>query len=109
METDKEDYRLIEIGNSEYFGGKLTGTFLDRRIEVYGGWYEGASKLKSIRDKDGNIILQAQDAARAHRITSIIGTRFDFTDDFGDPRRGVRLDISRNANPLILVNLPESD
>lgn len=99
MDTDKEDYRLIEIGNSENFGGRLTATFHDRQIELYGGWYESASKLRSIRDKDGNIIVQAQDAARVRRISTFIGTRFDLTDDYGDPRRGVRLDISRYANP----------
>jgi hypothetical protein len=99
MNTAKEDYRLIEIGNSENYGGRLTATFLDRRIEMYGGWYESASKLRSIRDKDGNIILQAQDAARVRRISTFVGTRFDMTDDYGDPRRGVRLDISRYANP----------
>ncbi|HUX91463.1 MAG TPA: BamA/TamA family outer membrane protein [Gallionellaceae bacterium] len=99
MDTDKEDYRLIEIGNSENYGGRLTATFLDRHIEFYGGWYESASKLRSIRDKDGNIIVQAQDAARVRRISTFMGTRFDLTDDYSDPRRGVRLDISRYANP----------
>lgn len=99
MDTDREDYRLIEIGNSENYGGRLTGTFFDRRFELYGGWYESASKLKSIRDQDGNVILQAQDAARVRRISTFVGTRFDLTDDYGDPRRGVRLDISRYANP----------
>jgi hypothetical protein len=99
MDTNKEDYRLIEIGNSENYGGRLTATFLERHIELYGGWYESASKLRSIRDKDGNIIVQAQDAARVRRISTFIGTRFDLTDDYSDPRRGVRLDISRYANP----------
>ncbi len=99
MDTDKEDYRLIEIGNSENYGGRLTGTFLERRFEVYGGWYQTASQLKSIRDKDSNIILQSQGAERAQRTATVVGTRLDFTDDYGDPRRGVRLDISRSANP----------
>lgn len=99
MNTDKDDYRLIEIDNSENYGGRLTATFFERRIEVYGGWYENASKLRSIRDKDGNLIVQAQDGARDRHHTTIIGTRFDLTDDYGDPRRGVRLDISRFASP----------
>lgn len=99
MDTDKNDYRLLEIDNSENYGGRLTATFLERRIEVYGGWYESASKLRSIRDKDGNLIVQAQDGARDQHHTTIIGTRFDLTDDYGDPRRGVRLDISRFATP----------
>jgi len=99
MNTDKDNYRLIEINNSEYFGGRLTATFFERRVELYGGWYGVASKLQNIRDKDGNLIVQAQDGASERHHTTIIGTRFDLTDDYGDPRRGVRFDISRFATP----------
>lgn len=99
MDTSKDDYRLIEIGNSVNYGGRLTATFLDRRFEMYGGWFESASQLKSIRDQNGNIILQAQGAERVRRISTFVGTRIDLTDDYGDPRRGIRLDISRYANP----------
>jgi hypothetical protein len=99
MNTDKDDYRLIEIDNFENYGGRLTATFFERRFEVYGGWYESASKLRSIRDKEGNLIVAAQDGARQRSQTTLLGTRFDLTDDYGDPRRGVRLDISRYATP----------
>lgn len=99
MSSDKNDYRLLEIDNAENYGGRLTATFLERRIEMYGGWYEGAAKLRSIRDKDGNLIVVAQDGTRDKSRTTIIGTRFDLTDDYGDPRRGVRFDISRFATP----------
>ena len=99
MNTAKDDYRLLEIDNAENYGGRLTATFLERRIEVYGGWYGGAAKLRSIRDKDGTLILQVQDGTSEQRHTTIIGTRFDLTDDYGDPRRGVRFDISRFATP----------
>ena len=64
MNTDKNDYRLVEFGDTEYYGGRLTATFFDRRFEVYGAWYEGAMRLKSIRDKDGNVIVEAQDSSR---------------------------------------------
>ena len=99
MNTNKDDYRLLEIDDSEYYGGRMTATFFERRVEMYGGWYQGTSKLHSIRDKDGNLIVEAQDAARNERRTILLGTRFDLTDDYGDPRRGVRLDISRYATP----------
>ena len=32
MNTDKHDYRLIEFGDTEYEGGRLTATFFDRRF-----------------------------------------------------------------------------
>ncbi len=99
MNTDKNDYVLIEFGDTEYYGGRMTATFLDRRFEIYGAWYQGAMKLKSIRDKDGNVIVESQDAPREHGSNTLIGARIDLTDDYYDPRRGIRLDVTRSYSP----------
>ncbi len=99
MTTEKNDYRLIEFGDMEYYGGRLTATFLERRFEVYGALYEGGGKLKSIRDKDGNIIVESQNSPKEHGRTTMIGTRIDLTDDYGDPRRGFRFDMTRSMSP----------
>lgn len=99
MNTEKNDFRLIEVGDTEYYGGRLTATFLERRFEMYGAWYQGASRLKSIRDKEGNLIVAAQDPPRTGGHTTLLGTRLDLTDDYADPRRGVRLDVTRTQSP----------
>lgn len=99
MSTGKNDYRLIEVGDTEYYGGRMTATFLERRFELYGAWYQGASQLKSIRDRDGNVIVEAQDPPRTRGHTTLFGTRLDLTDDYADPRRGLRLDVSRSHSP----------
>jgi hypothetical protein len=99
MNTDKNDYRLIEMGDMEYYGGRMTATFLERRFEVYGAIYEGGGKIKSIRDKDGNVIIEAENPPRSRGRTTLVGTRVDLTDDYGDPRRGIRLDVTRSISP----------
>jgi Omp85 superfamily domain len=99
MNTDKHDYRLIEFGDTEYEGGRMTATFFDRRFEVYGAWYQGAMRLKSIRDNDGNVIVEAQDAPRGRAHNTLFGTRLDLTDDYSDPRRGIRIDVTRSQTP----------
>ncbi len=99
MNTDKNDYRLIEFGDTEYYGGRMTATFFDRRFEVYGAWYEGAMKLKSIRDKDGNVIVEAQNPPRERGHNTLYGVRLDLTDDYADPRRGFRIDVTRSQTP----------
>ena len=99
MNTDKNDYRLIELGDMEYYGARITATFFDRRFEIYGSMYAGGSRLKSIRDKDGTVIIEATDPPREYGHTSMIGTRIDLTDDYGDPRRGFRFDMTRSQTP----------
>jgi len=99
MNTDKNDYRLLEFQDTQYYGGRLTATFFDRRFELYGAWYEGSMKLNSIRDKDGTVIVEAQNAERSRGRNTLFGTRVDLTDDYGDPRRGIRLDVTRTESP----------
>jgi hypothetical protein len=99
MHTDKDEYRLIEVGDTAFYGARVTATFLERRFEMYGAWYRGASRLKSIRDKDGNLIIEAQDPPREGGRTTLLGTRLDLTDDYADPRRGIRLDVTRTQSP----------
>lgn len=99
MDTDKNDFRLLELSDATYYGGRLTATFFDRRFEFYGGWYTGASRLESIRDNDGNVIIEAQDSSRDWHETMLVGIRLDLTDDYADPRKGVRFDITRSSSP----------
>ena len=99
MNTDKHDFRLLELADTEYYGGRMTATFFDRRFEVYGAMYEGGARLKSIRDKDGNVIIEAQNPPKTRGRTSLFGTRLDLTDDYGDPRRGIRFDVTRSQTP----------
>jgi hypothetical protein len=99
MNSDKNDFRLLELGDTEYYGARSTATFYDRRFEIHGAWYEGASRLNSVRDKDGNVIVEAQDPPRDRGHTTIFGARLDLTDDYTDPRRGFRLDVTRTQTP----------
>ncbi|HET7765105.1 MAG TPA: BamA/TamA family outer membrane protein [Burkholderiales bacterium] len=99
MNTGKNDFSIAEVTDSDYFGGRLTATFLDRRFELYTAWFESAARLKSIRDNQGNLILEAQDPPRDRGHTTIFGTRFDLTDDYTDPRRGLRADVTHTQSP----------
>ena len=93
------NYLLMDVDSAEYYGGRLTATFLERRLELYGAWYGGGSKLRGIRDQSGNMIVQATDAARQRSHTTMLGTRIDLTDDYNDPRRGFRLAVTRSSSP----------
>jgi hypothetical protein len=99
MGTQKHDYTLLEYGNDTFGGSRLTATFFERRFELYAAFYGGHAQFKSIRNGNGNVIIEAQDAAKTRTLTTVFGTRFDMTDDYLDPRRGFRFEMSRWSTP----------
>jgi len=99
MNTNKHDYHLIELTDTEYYGGRLVATFFDRRFEVYGAMYEGGARPKSIRDNEGNVITTSDNASKVRGRTTLVGTRLDLTDDYQDPRKGFRVDVTRTSSP----------
>lgn len=103
MSSGKDDFSIAEFKDTYYAGTRLTATFLDRRAEGYAGFYQGSTKLKSVRDNEGELVVEARGSARETVNTYVLGARADFTDDYMDPRRGVRLDASAWYTP------PEAD
>jgi hypothetical protein len=99
MGTEKHDYTLLEYGNDTFGGSRLTATFVERRFELYAACYGGHARFKSIRSGDGNVIIEAQDPATTRTMTTVFGTRIDMTDDYLDPRRGFRFEMSRWSTP----------
>jgi hypothetical protein len=83
------------LNDAQYYSLRLTGTWLDRMLEVYGDAIEGESQLGAIRDKDGNLIQEATSAATNSPTVFTLGFRLDWTDDYLDPRRGIRYQLSR--------------
>ncbi len=99
METDKHDYSYLQFNNYYFAGGRLTATFADRLFEVYGGGYRIGSELDKVLDQNKNTILETQDSPKWRTKVYGLGVRGDLTDDYYDPRRGVRLDVSRWWSP----------
>lgn len=94
MTSGKDDFNLIEISDTRSIGARLTATFYQRRIEFYGAYFLFRSRLERIRNSDGEIVLDVEDPETEKGDQSILGVFFDFTDDYQDPRKGLRLNIS---------------
>ncbi len=99
MDSDRDDYSIVEFGEMLQGGLRLTATFLDRRLEGFVGVYGGSGQLASIRDREGEVVIEAQDAPTETASTWIAGARLDFTDDAMDPRRGLRAEGSVWRSP----------
>jgi len=94
MRSNKNDFNLIEISDTNSIGGRLTATYFQRRIEFYSAYYYFQSRLERIRNSDGEIVLEVDNPETEKADQKILGIRFDLTDDYQDPHKGFRLDIS---------------
>lgn len=99
MKSNKDDYNLIEISNTRSIGSRLTATFYNRRLEFYGAYYLFWSRLERIRNNDGEVIIDIEDPKTEKGDQKIVGIRIDLTDDYQDPRHGLRIDTSGWYNP----------
>ncbi len=99
MNTDKHDFSYLQFTNYHFAGGRLTATFDERRYEIYGGAYKIGSELDKILDQNRNAILDVQEPVVWRTTVYGFGLRGDLTDDYNDPRRGVRLDVGRWWSP----------
>ena len=107
METDKHDFSYLQFNNYWFAGGRLTATYFDRMFEVYGGGYKIGSELDKILDQNGTTLQEIQGSPKWRTDMYGVGVRGDLTDDYYDPRKGVRLDVSRWWSPPPSTDNPD--
>lgn len=99
MDSNGDDYLLLELGSSSFTGIRTTASFNDKMFELYLMTYFNRYSLSSIMDKDGAVILDAANSPAYDMKTFTFGFMLDYTDDRVDPRKGVRFDSSINYTP----------
>ena len=99
MDTDKDDYNLLEVSKADSNRGVLTLTFFDRMFEVFTSVYAEESEIEAVRDPDGNIIVELEEPIRGESKVYRIGSVLDYTDDRQDPRKGIRFEVALQNSP----------
>jgi len=99
MGSDAEDYILAELDNALFYGSRITYTLFDRRLEFYGLLFEDESQAGALRNQDGSLIQSSEDGKKDTSIRYTVGVRLDLTDDYSDPRKGLRFEGSYWYSP----------
>ncbi len=99
MESANDTYINIEIARMKFTALRSTLSFYEKMLEFYAMAYLNSYRLESLKDKDGNTILDASQSKTQSGEIYIGGFMLDYTDDRQDPRRGVRLDASIDYAP----------
>ncbi len=95
METNQDDHSILEYDDVKTVSARLKGSFYDRMLEVQAQTIKNEVHLTSLRDREGNLLLDARDSEASKGQYYTLGFQFDWTDDYQDPRRGVRYAVSR--------------
>ncbi len=99
MDSDPDDYTLVEQTLFEGLETKLTLTLFDRRFELFGAQYNQAFTTSRILDSEGILIADLSPSLQGESKTTTFGTVIDYTDDRQDPKVGLRLEVSRSSTP----------
>ncbi len=98
MESDRDDYNIVELSDSTLQGGRLILTFYDRMLEFYTIAYNIGFEISAIRDNEGNLTSEIDNDETIEALTTTYGTFIDYTDDRSDPKKGIRLQVEKSGS-----------
>lgn len=89
-----DNYNLLDITQADQLQFQLKYTMMERRINFTLNYNKFEYAVDAIRDSDGSLIQQLDEANAGENVSTSLGFNLDFTDDYLDPRRGFRFDLT---------------
>ena len=99
MDTKKDEFNIAEFSSSRFTGYSLTLTLFDRRLDLIAGVEKQSAELEALRDSKGKLIVELDEPVVGESELTYYGLQIDLTDDFQDPRKGVRLHLQNSNTP----------
>ena len=90
--TSKDDFNILEIGYVKQMDTTFIFNFFEKRLNFYYAHIDGDYRLDAIKDNNGNLI-EALNYESSNKQDSI-AVELDSTDDYLDPRNGLRLGVT---------------
>ena len=102
--TGENDFTLLDISLSQTKSILFDLTFFDRRLDLFLSYRESEYEIQAIRDHNGHVITALDEPFRGRETNELFGVSVDLTDDYLDPRRGVRFKLTYQDRPAQLAN-----
>ena len=99
MNTRGDDFSYLVISGYDSLSSQLRLHFDDRRIELAARFQKSHSELDRILDNRGNLITAIRPRLEEESSNWYYTFLYDYTDDYQDPRRGVRFSLGYDDNP----------
>ncbi len=107
MNTEKDDYTILEFNQQIDDYAKLELSLFERRVELSIKYTGSEVTLKRILDNDGNLQTEFDDPSPQSTARTTMSFLIDYTDDYLDPRKGIRLELHRSNSPPTSENEPD--
>lgn len=107
METDRNDFTLLEVSSYQERTLGLDLTFFDRQLTFSATRRRAKGNLDTIRDHNGDIINDLTDPFRFKEKSVQWEAQLDMTDDYLDARKGLRVKFRYRDQPGISRNDPD--
>jgi outer membrane protein assembly factor BamA len=105
--TGKNDFTLLDVSLAKEFNAEVNLTFFERRLNFYYLYSDAEYRIDAISDHNGNLITQLDDSFENEENGGSLRFALDFTDDYQDPRNGIRFDFSYQDHEQSTVDDPD--
>jgi outer membrane protein assembly factor BamA len=99
MDTEKNDYTILNFNQYDEDYWKLNLSLFDRRAEIFIEYSRVKATLDKILDNEENIQSEFDDPSAQTTEMTTTGLVLDYTDDYMDAKKGVRLEVQRSNSP----------
>jgi outer membrane protein assembly factor BamA len=101
------DYNLVEVSGVRQQSAELTLSLWERRIAFLARYKSSANDVEALRNSGGDLLAEYNPPVRSEGISRSIGAMLDLTDDYQDPRDGLRLRLDITDHPAIKSSDPD--
>ena len=101
MDSDRNDYTLLDLNQVDTNAATLRLTLWDRRVELAVGRRKQEIAVTSVRAPDGTLITELNPVYRRTVTESFASAQLDYTDDYADPRAGARANFTVSRSPPV--------
>lgn len=99
MASSQDKYNLLELSSVKQSSAELTLSFWDRRLALSARYGNSHNEVSAIRNADGDVLTRFSSPYVTDSIQRSLGFMLDLTDDYQDPRKGLRMRLGLRDHP----------
>lgn len=105
--TNEDDFTILDLSVADELTAELNLTFYNRRLNFYYSYREFEYQIDAILDNEGRLITSLGQPYTNSESSDSLSVSIDLTDDYLDPRKGIRFDIDYQDHKAISSNDPD--